>query len=267
MQRVIIGIGAGVLALLLVISLVVVKKGTRPVSSSKESVSLLAQAEEALSQGDLLKAKQKFQQALEHTQDLKKLGQTKKTLEQINMNILFSPLIDECSTEYVVKPKDNLVKIAQSYQTTVGLLMKSNNLKSHIIRPGQILKVITCPFSLVIDKSQNLLFLKRKDEIIKTYIVSTGEENSTPVGVFKIAVKLTNPTWFKTGAVIPPDSPENILGTRWMGLDEEGYGIHGTRDPEKLGQHVTSGCIRMSNEEVEELYGIVSVGTEVVIVD
>jgi lipoprotein-anchoring transpeptidase ErfK/SrfK len=87
------------------------------------------------------------------------------------------------------------------------------------------------------------------------------------VGAFKILVKLENPVWYKAGAVIPPESPDNVLGTRWMGFDLEGYGIHGTVDPDKIGQQVTSGCIRMRNEEVEELYKIVPRGTPVTVVD
>ena len=64
-----------------------------------------------------------------------------------------------------------------------------------------------------------------------------------------------------------PDSPENILGTRWLGISYPGYGIHGTTIPESLGSQSTSGCIRMLNEEVEELYSIVPYGTEVEIKD
>ena len=119
----------------------------------------------------------------------------------------------------------------------------------------------------MVDKSQNTLTLKTQDEIIKTYIVSTGKDNSTPTGNFKIINKLKNPTWFKTGAVIPSDSPENILGSRWLGFNIKGYGIHGTTEPDNLGKQVTSGCIRMKNSEVEELYDIVPEGTEVIIVD
>jgi lipoprotein-anchoring transpeptidase ErfK/SrfK len=52
-----------------------------------------------------------------------------------------------------------------------------------------------------------------------------------------------------------------------MGFDLEGYGIHGTNEPDKLGQQITLGCVRMSNEEVEELFSIVPTSTEVTILD
>jgi lipoprotein-anchoring transpeptidase ErfK/SrfK len=145
--------------------------------------------------------------------------------------------------------------------------MKDNSLSDDKILPGRKIKVWTAPFSMVVDKSQNSLILKTNEEIIKTYTVSTGINNSTPIGNFKITNKLINPTWFKAGAVVPPGSPENILGSRWLGFNLPGYGIHGTSDPQSLGKQVTQGCVRMSNSDVEELYTIIPIGTEVTIID
>jgi lipoprotein-anchoring transpeptidase ErfK/SrfK len=237
------------------------KKGKRRI------ISLLKEAEDALAEGNLLEAKRLYKEAMSDIDDINKLKEVRKKLEDINMKIIFSPILDECSIEYIVKPNDALVKIAKKFKTTVNLIKKANNLKSDIIKPQDKLKINTCEFSIVIDKSQNLLFLKRKGEVIKTYIVATGKNNSTPTGNFKIVNKLMNPTWFKTGAVIPPDSPENILGSRWMGFDIKGYGIHGTAQPQTLGKQTTMGCIRMSNEDVEELFDLIPVGTEVIIID
>ena len=147
------------------------------------------------------------------------------------------------------------------------MIKKINNLPSDKINPGRKLKIWTGKFSVLADKSQNILMLKCNNEIIKTYDVSTGLNNSTPAGTFKITTKLVNPVWYKSGAVVLPDSPENILGTRWMGFDLEGYGIHGTTSPESIGTQATAGCVRMLNNEVEELYTFLPQGTEVTIVD
>lgn len=253
-------------ALILILSLVFSAKNT----SDQEHVSAAAylkEAESAYNKGRLSEAKVLYETAKEIVEDAAKLKKIQNKIEDINIRILFSPVIDECSIKYEVKPKDALAKIAKKFNTTVNLVKKANKLKSNIIRPGQELKVNTCKFSIAVDKSQNLLFLKSDDKIIKTYVVSTGKDNSTPVGSFKIINKLSNPTWFKTGAVIPPDSPENILGSRWMGFDREGYGIHGTTDPDNLGKQITLGCVRMANKDVEELFDIVTAGTEVEIID
>ncbi|MFA5116581.1 MAG: L,D-transpeptidase family protein, partial [Candidatus Omnitrophota bacterium] len=156
---------------------------------------------------------------------------------------------------------------AKQLGTTVELIKVSNNLKNDKIVVGKKIKVWNQPFNIYVSKSQNILLLKSGDEVLKTYIVATGLNNSTPVGTFKITTKLANPTWFKAGAIVPPGSPENILGTRWLGLEIASYGIHGTTDPSTLGQQVTAGCVRMANPDVEELYIIIPSGTEVTIVD
>lgn len=190
-----------------------------------------------------------------------------KKAEQINIALLFSPTPTPKSTIYTIRPGDTLTKIARQFKTTPELIKKSNDLKDDRIIPGRKIKVWDAPFSIVVDKSQNVLLLKSEEEVIKTYTVSTGANNCTPVGTFKIVNKLPNPTWFKTGAVIAPDSPQNILGTRWLGFNISGYGIHGTTEPQSLGRQVTEGCVRMANADVEELYTIVPEGTEVTIVD
>ncbi len=180
---------------------------------------------------------------------------------------LLSSQADVHSTIHEVKPGENLTLISKKYNTTIDLLKKINNLSSDRLLPGMKLKVSVYRFSAVVDKSQNILILKGDEEVLKTYVVATGQSDSTPAGVFKVTQKLVNPTWYKAGAVVPYGSPENILGTRWLGISKEGYGIHGTSEPEKLGQQVTAGCIRMSNEDVEELYGFLISGSEVTVVD
>jgi lipoprotein-anchoring transpeptidase ErfK/SrfK len=183
------------------------------------------------------------------------------------MRLLFSPALTPKAALYEIKPGDTLTKIAKEFNTTADLIRKSNNLSNDKIMPGRKIKVWTAPFSMLVYKAQNMLVLKTDDEIVKTYTVSTGKNNSTPTGTFKITSKLINPTWFKSGAVIAAGSPENALGSRWMGFDLAGYGIHGTTDPQSLGKQVTEGCVRLSNPDVEELYTIVPVGTEVTVLD
>ena len=190
-----------------------------------------------------------------------------QALETQAFKALFSGEPDTHSIVYQVKPGDNLTAISKKHGTTVDLLKRINALPGDKLAPGQKLKIPIYKFSIVVDKSQNTLLLKGDEEALKTYVVATGTNNSTPVGLFKITDKLVNPTWYKAGAVVPYGSPENVLGTRWLGITKKGYGIHGTTEPEKLGQQVTAGCVRMKNEEVEELFSFAVPGTEVTIVD
>ena len=149
----------------------------------------------------------------------------------------------------------------------MDLIKRKNNLTGDVIQVGKKLYIWTGLFNIFVDKSQNILLLKDGDEVIKAYDVATGANNVTPVGTFTITSKLVNPVWFKAGAIIPPESPQNILGSRWLGFDLPGYGIHGTVEPNEMRQQVTAGCVRMRNEDVEELYSLVPVGTVVVVKD
>lgn len=189
------------------------------------------------------------------------------TLEKLKMQRMMSPTITPDSIEYTVESGDTLYDIAKRFNTTVGLIKKVNGLASDIIRIGQKLKIIVSEFSIFVDKHCNILVLKKDGDELKTYRVSTGKDNSTPVGTFKIQEKLERPLWYKVGAVVSPDSDEYELGERWMGISADGYGIHGTSDETTIGAQVTQGCIRMKNAEVIELFDMVPSGTEVEIVN
>ncbi len=171
------------------------------------------------------------------------------------------------SIQYIIQPGDSLSGLAKKHGVTVGFIKQANALSSDKLMVGKSLIIPQSKLSVLVDRSDNKLYLNEDGKLLKTYTVSTGANNSTPVGVFKVTDKLENPTWYKTGAVIPPGSKDNQLGTRWMGITAKGYGIHGTTEPEKLGQSVSAGCVRMKNEEVEELFSLIPSGTEITIQD
>jgi LysM repeat protein len=237
-------------------------------SSARSSArSLLAAARQSEAKGSLLEAKLLYQKLVNDFPESSEVMAWQKKAEEINIKLLFSSALTPKSIMYEIRPGDTLNKIAREFKTTTELIMKSNNINDSLIVPGRKIKIWTAPFTILVDKSQNILLLKSDEEVFKTYIVSTGKNNSSPVGTFKIVNKLPNPTWFRAGAVVPAQSPENVLGTRWMGFDLAGFGIHGTTEPKELGKQVTAGCVRLSNSDVEELYSIIPVGTEVTIMD
>ncbi|MFA6142925.1 MAG: L,D-transpeptidase family protein [Candidatus Omnitrophota bacterium] len=229
---------------------------------------LIAVAQDADEKGDLLKAKEAYQKLIEKFPASDKISKAQETLENLNIRILFSSIMTGDSVSYTIEKGDNLIKIAKKFNTTPDLIAKVNNVKDTALRIGKKLKISKAKFSIVVDKSQNILTLKSGQDVLKTYRVSTGKNSCTPVGAFKIVTKIINPPWYPpTGGVIQAGDPKNVLGSRWLGLSKQSYGIHGTIQPESIGQSVTEGCVRMKNADVEELYCIVPAGTEVVIVD
>jgi lipoprotein-anchoring transpeptidase ErfK/SrfK len=236
--------------------------------ASKEEEELFDLASRYRQSGDLLSLLDTYRKIIEKFPASDNIQKAQEGLENTNILVLFSPVPTPDSVSYEVQKGDTLAKIAKKFSNTQDMILKANNMKNPQIVPlGRKLKVHNEKFSIVVDKSQNILTLKSEDKIVKTYRVSTGINNSTPVGAFKIVNKIINPPWYTAGSVIPPDSPKNILGSRWLGLSERGYGIHGTTEPQSIGRQVTSGCIRMKNSDVEELYSITPEGAEVVIVD
>lgn len=243
------------------------KSPSRQDNKISSSTELNVQAKDFEIKGDIAAARSVYKELINNYPSSNEVMDWQKKADDLSIKLMFSPAITPKSTVYEIMPGDTLVKIAKKFNTTVDLIKKSNNLSGDKIFPGKKLKIYTGVLNILVDKSQNILMVKTEEEIIKTYIVSTGANNSTPIGAFKIVNKLENPTWFKAGAVVSADSKENVLGTRWLGFDLAGYGIHGTIEPENLGKQVTQGCVRMANSEVEELYTIVPVGTEVTITD
>jgi len=178
-----------------------------------------------------------------------------KTLNETNADI------------YTVQAGDTLTKISKQYNVTVGLIASANSIKNDAIWPGMKLKIMKEHWNIVVDKTHFTLDLMAGGAVVKSYAVGLGKENSTPVGDFKIASRLKNPTWYHDGKVIPFGNPDNPLGTRWMGFDLKSYGVHGTIAPESIGKAESLGCIRMLNADVEELFELVPVGTNIRIVE
>ena len=216
---------------------------------------------------DIVKTRDIYSIILEKYQNVDNILEVQEELGRLNIEILFSSLITDQDIIYTVEPGDTLLKIAKKFKTTIDLIKTSNSLKDNLIRAHSGLKISRIDCSLMVDKSQNLLTVFSDGVVFKVYRVSTGENNSTPLGTFKIVNKIKDPVWYNQGAIVPAESPDNILGSRWLGISKSGYGIHGTVDPKSVGQQATKGCVRMLNAEVEELFTIIPIGTEVAIVD
>lgn len=107
---------------------------------------------------------------------------------------------------------------------------------------------------ITIVKASRLLTILDEDTPIYQYPIAIGKPSTpTPEGNYVIATKISN--------------PGGILGSRWLGLNYDAYGIHGTNRPWLIGQMVSNGCIRMHNDNVEILFSLVSLGTPVFIRD
>ena len=116
---------------------------------------------------------------------------------------------------------------------------------------------------LVISIPDRKLAVMEEGRVLKVYSVAVGAAMSpSPTGTMKIVNKVIGPTWYHQGKVVRPGK-FNPLGDRWMGLNQKGYGIHGTNVPNSIGKAVSHGCFRMSKHDVEELFNLARVGDAV----
>lgn len=119
---------------------------------------------------------------------------------------------------------------------------------------------------IVVSLEDRRLALIEDGQVMQTYSVAVGKDSTpSPTGTFTIVERVENPTYYHAGKIVPP-GPGNPVGTRWMGLSEAGYGIHGTNAPRSIGKAASHGCIRMARPDLEKLFAEVRTGDKVEIV-
>ena len=180
----------------------------------------------------------------------------------------------------VVKPKDgralNAAAAATMLRTALAAQRTSVRLPMRSVAPkvkeGQLGPTV------VVRVDQNMLYLYDGFEIQRTFHVATAKPPwVTPAGDWIVDRKAENPTWYNpapdtwaAGApLVVPGGPDNPMGSRALYITAPGLiRIHGTSPSERpsIGHYESHGCIRMLNEDVEQLYPLVPVGTHVLII-
>ena len=128
---------------------------------------------------------------------------------------------------------------------------------------------------VVSKKTRAVRVLDDGDRVIAFYPASVGsKEKPAPSGKFKVRAVVPNPAYYYNPAFrfrgvkvdkplkIAP-GPNNPVGTVWIDLTKETYGIHGTPEPAKVGKSYSHGCVRLTNWDVEALAQMVKKGTPV----
>jgi L,D-transpeptidase ErfK/SrfK len=113
---------------------------------------------------------------------------------------------------------------------------------------------------VVVSITDRKLAVLESGSVIATFEVAVGAAVSpSPTGEFQIVSRVSNPTYYHPGTIIP-SGKNNPVGTRWVGLNQKGYGIHGTNAPGSVGHAASHGCIRLRNRDMERLFTMLRVG-------
>jgi lipoprotein-anchoring transpeptidase ErfK/SrfK len=130
------------------------------------------------------------------------------------------------------------------------------------------------PGTIIVDTPHTFLYLVLGDGKAMRYGIGVGREGFTWSGVHPIARKAEWPDWYPPAEMIKRQpylprmvagGPGNPLGARAMYIAGTDYRIHGTNDPSSIGKFMSSGCIRLTNPDVEDLFSRVKVGAKVIV--
>ena len=156
-----------------------------------------------------------YELATEPSSRRQALGLLEPLLERMVFSGRHSPLLKSVT----VAAGDSLSKIAARFGTTVDALRRLNDLKAEVIQPGQRLRVLPGKVTVHVDKADFRLWLRVDGRVLLERRVGLGRDNGTPVGVFTVAVRQKDPSWFRPGEPpIPAGDSRNVLGSRWLGF-------------------------------------------------
>ena len=177
--------------------------------------------------------------------------------------IIFTTPERQFAEPHFVDYGETLGSIAKKYDVPWQYLARLNRVDPDDLQAGQQLKVVRGPFGAVVDLDDFCLTVHAHGWYVHCYPIGIGAENGTPTGEFRIEEKLENPTWYNPdGGVVDADDPENPLGEFWLGLGNH-IGIHGTIDPDSIGKAVSRGCIHLDDQNIEEVFALLTVGSRV----
>ncbi len=231
-------------------------------------------ARKLIDSGKLLEARQEldmlFKQSAGGPEDETIRGLLARVADQTVFSrkiVAGDPLMDT----HEVQRGETLVSIAREHDLPWEALAFINGVDAARLRVGQKLKIPKSQFHVKIYKSKYRLDLYLGAVFLRSYRVGLGANDGTPEGIWKVRDRLQNPTYYPSASaedktIREGGDPNNPLGKYWIALEglegsavgQQGYGIHGTIDPNSIGKNVSLGCIRMLNDDVEVVYKLVT---------
>lgn len=210
--------------------------------------------------------------------DRARLAEWTEGLRRAQAGHRWNPRSEWPAVEVTVRPGDSMTIVRrrvldQNPELVIctGMIERANRIGGRYLQPDEVLKVPTEPVRTLVDLSARWVLYLLGDEVAAAWEVGIGREgHETYLGSFVVGDKQEKPMWFPGPGQdpVPHGHPENPLGSHWVGWNypdggKTGLGFHGTDEPHTVGQAVSSGCIRMRDEDVGELFRIIPRDTPV----
>jgi len=253
------------------------------VEPNPEAAKLIAEATALLGEkpGRVIDARSRLKEALRIPMSVQQRAFVKDQMSELADKWLFSREIfpdDKLCGSLEVKPGDQLRTIGKQFKVPYEILMDINKISQpQNMRAGEAIKVINGPFHAKVYRSTFTMDLYLQDTFVRSFHVGLGKPGrETPIGLWRVKTggKLIKPIWTdrETNKTYHPEDPDYPLGSRWIGLEgikgnakgREGFGLHGTKDPEQIGTADSRGCIRLHNGDAILLYNLFEEGSSTV---
>jgi lipoprotein-anchoring transpeptidase ErfK/SrfK len=182
-----------------------------------------------------------------------------------------------CGTAGLLLAATGMPLQAYEFQQIFGLPLAGMEGRPRTIAPPRELvayKGRYAPGTIVISTEERRLYYVLPGNLAVKYGIGVGRPGFEWSGTRRVAMKREWPSWTPPSKMLRrrpdlprflPGGPDNPLGARAMYLGGTFFRIHGSNEPQTIGQAVSSGCIRMTNEDVIDLYDRVKVGTRVIV--
>ncbi|MBN2315899.1 MAG: L,D-transpeptidase family protein [Sedimentisphaerales bacterium] len=249
------------------------------VQPGDEAAALIASAETLMNQGSsgIVPAREKLNEALRMPMSPQQREDVKARLSKLSEQWLYGRAVlpnDPLCESYMVRSGDRLTVIGDKYKVPYEVLMEINHISdARALQAGAPLKVIKGPFHAKVYRSTFTMDIYLQNTYVRSYTVGLGKPGyETPTGLWRVRPggKAHATSWRDpdTGIVYQPEDKDYPLGSRWIALDglsgeakdRDGFGIHGTKEPDQIGKAGSRGCIRMFNGEVIQVYNMLVPG-------
>ncbi len=238
--------------------------------TNDQMMASIKQARSFRAQGQLVEARDLLSTTyLGHRLTKEQRRRLVEELDPLAAEIMRSRTILDDGELYDVEAGDTLLKLAKPFRVPPEFIARLNGISDpRRLRRGQTLKLVNGPFDVLVEPADFELTVLRRGKYARRFPIGIGRDDTpTPTGLNTVKDKQIKPTKWPDDLdrrTYSGGDPMNPLGSRWLGLGY-GYGIHGTIEPDSIGQKSSRGCIRMRNPDVEELFDMVSEGSRVLI--
>lgn len=178
---------------------------------------------------------------------------------------------------YHARGGETIEQIAKQYQVPWQLLARINGLmppdaanndrtKDLPLPDGMELKVLRGPFDAIVNLERRELTLVLQNRYAGRFTIGVGRDQPNIEGMYAVEDKILNPAYNGAdGTSIAPDDPQNPLGEAWIGLSGQ-VGIHGVADARNVSRDDNRGSICVAPRDIQDLFGILSVGSRVKVI-